>query len=89
MGLRNHYYKARGGDGIPAQSFQILKDNAISAALIMPANLENSATATGLKFSFRSQRRAMPKNLHYCTTALISHASMVMLKILQIRSNSM
>ena len=56
--------KARGSDGIPAQLFQILKDDAVSAALIMPANLENSATATGLKkFSFQSQRRAMPKNV--------------------------
>ena len=63
MGLRKHYYKARGGDGISAQSFQILKDNAVSATLIKPANLENSATATGLKFSFRSPRRAMPKNV--------------------------
>ena len=56
--------KARGSDAIPAQLFQILKDDAVSAALIMPANLENSATDTGLKkFSFQSQRRAMPKNV--------------------------
>ena len=27
----------------------------------------------------------MPKNAHYCTIALISHASKVMLKILQAR----
>ena len=38
--------KASGGDGIPVQLFQILKDN---AALSMPANLENSSVATGLK----------------------------------------
>ena len=44
-----------GGDGIPAELFQILKDDAISAALSMPANLENSALATGLeKVSFHS-----------------------------------
>ena len=42
--------KARGGDRIPAELFQILKD---AAALNMSANLENSAVATGLeKVSF-------------------------------------
>ena len=49
----------------------------------MPANLENSAVATGLeKVSFHSN----PKECsNYCTTALISHAGKVMLKILQAR----
>ena len=50
----------------------------------MPANLENSAVATGLEkgqFSFQSQRKAIPKNTQ--TTALILHTSKVMLKILQ------
>ena len=38
------------------------------------------------QFSFQSQRKAMPKNApKYCTIALISHASKVMLKILQAR----
>ena len=42
--------KASRGDGIPTELFQILKDD---AALNMPANLENSAVATGLvKVSF-------------------------------------
>ena len=52
----------------------------------MPANLETSAVATGLKkgqFSFQPQRKAMPKNAQ--TIALISHTSKVMLKILQAR----
>ena len=39
--------KASGGDGIPAELFQILKDD--SATLNMPANLEDSAVATGLE----------------------------------------
>ena len=39
--------KASGGDGIPVELFQILKDDADSTALNMPANLENSAVATG------------------------------------------
>ena len=50
--------KASGGDGIPAELFQILKDDN------MPANLENSAVATGPeKVNFHSQRKAMPKNV--------------------------
>ena len=43
--------KASGGDGIPVELFQILKDDAVSAALNMPANLENSAVVTGLENS--------------------------------------
>ena len=43
--------KASGGDGIPVELFQILKDDAVKALLNMPANLENSAVATGLKRS--------------------------------------
>ena len=46
--------KASGGNGIPVELFQILKDDAVKVlALNMPANLENSAVATGLeKVSF-------------------------------------
>ena len=47
--------KASGGDEIPVELFQILKGCCESAALNMPANLENSAVATGLeKVSFHS-----------------------------------
>ena len=62
--------KASGGDGIPVELFQILKDD---AALNMPANLENSSVATGLeKFSFHSnskerQCQRMLRLLHNCT----------------------
>ena len=54
----------------------------------MPANLENSAVATGLeKVSFHSnpKERQCQKYSNYCTIALISHTSKVMLKILQAR----
>ena len=54
----------------------------------MPANLENSAVATGLeKVSFHSnpKERQCQRMLNYCTIALISHASKVMLKIIQAR----
>ena len=47
--------KASGGDGIPVELFQILRDD---AALNMPANLENSVVAMGLeKVSFHSNRK--------------------------------
>ena len=54
----------------------------------MPANLENSAVATGLK---RPVFIPIPKKgnakecSNYCTIVLISHASKLMLKILQVR----
>ena len=52
----------------------------------MPANLENSAVATGLeKVSFHSNpKQGNAKECsNYRTIALISHASKVMIKILQ------
>ena len=54
----------------------------------MPANLENSAVATGLeKVSFHAnpKERQCQRMLNYCTIALISHAGKVTLKILQAR----
>ena len=49
----------------------------------MPANLENSAVATGLE---KVPKKGNAKECsNYCTIALISHASRVMLKILQAR----
>ena len=65
--------KASVGDGIPVELFHILKDDAESAALNMPANLENSAVATGLeKVSFHSspkerQCQRVLKLPHNCT----------------------
>ena len=54
----------------------------------MPANLENSAVATGQeKVSFHSNpKQGNAKECsNYCTIALISHSRKVMLKILQAR----
>ena len=66
--------KASGGDRLPVQLFEILKDEAFKrATLSMPANLENSAVATGLeKVSFHSnpkerQCQRMLKLPHNCT----------------------
>ena len=61
--------KASGGDGIPFELCQILKDDAVK----MPASLENSAVARGLeKVSFdynlkERQCQRMFKLLHNCT----------------------
>ena len=58
----------------------------------MPANLENSRVATGLfhrmkdQLSFPIPKKSNAKeSLNYCTVILISHASKIMLKILQAR----
>ena len=54
----------------------------------MPANLENSAVATGLgKVSFHSnpKERQCQRMFNYRTISHISHAGKVMLKILQAR----
>ena len=54
----------------------------------MPANMENPAVATGLeKISFHSSLKEenAKEGLNYHTIALISHASKLMLKILQAR----
>ena len=52
----------------------------------MPANLENSAVATGLEKSVFipiSKKGSHKECSNYCTIALISHASKAMFKILQ------
>ena len=62
-----------GCDGIPAELFQILKDNAVEVLHSSAANLENSVVATGLEeVSFHSnpkegQCQRMFKLLHNCT----------------------
>ena len=66
--------KARGGDGIPVELFQILKDDAVKVLhSLCQQILENSAVATGLEkvsFHFNSkemQGQRMFKLLHNCT----------------------
>ena len=62
--------KASGGDGIPVELFQILKNDALK---VLHSIMENSAVATGLeKVSFpsnpkESQCQKMLKLLHNCT----------------------
>ena len=82
--------KASGGDAIPSWAISNPKKWCCeSAALNMPANLGNSAMATGLEkvsFHFNPKERQcqrMFKLLH--KIAIISHARNEMLKILQVR----
>ena len=82
--------KASRGDGIPVELFQILKDDAMKVLHSICQQIWNTlpAVATGLeKVSFHSnpKERQCQRMLNYRTIALISHASKVMLKILQAR----
>ena len=55
--------KASGGDGIPAEMFQILKDDAVK---VLHSICQQIWTGKGW-FSFQSQRRTMPKNTQITT----------------------
>ena len=57
--------KASGGDGIPVELFQILKDDAVKVlhSICSKFGKLSSGHRTGKgQFSFQSQRKAMPKN---------------------------
>ena len=81
--------KASGSDGIPAELFQILKDNAIKCSIqyLSKFGKLSSDHRTGKgQFSFQSQRKAMPKNVQTTAQLQSSHTlAKVMLKILQVR----
>ena len=58
--------KASGGDGIPAELLQILKDDAVKCYTQYATKfgkLSSVHRAGKRQFSFQSQRRAMPKNV--------------------------
>ena len=81
--------KASGGDGIPVELFQILKDDAVKA---LPSICQQIwKTQQWPQDWKRSGFIPIPKNgnakecSNYCTIALISHASKVMFKIVQAR----
>ena len=55
--------KARGGDGIPVELFQILKDDAVKVLHSICQQIwKTQQLPQGWKRSFQSQRKAMPKN---------------------------
>ena len=67
--------KASGGDGIPVELFQILKDDAVKVLhSICKFGKLSSGHRTGKgQFSFQSQRMAMPKNAQTTTHLHSSH----------------
>ena len=78
--------KVSGDNEITAELFKVLKDDAVKVnAFNMPANMENSTDWKRSVFIPIPKKGNAKERSNYCTTALISHASKVMLKILQVR----
>ena len=81
--------KARGGDGIPVELFQILKDDAVKMLHSICQHIWKTQQWP-LDWK-RSVFIPIPKKnnakecFNYCIIALISHSCKVMLKILQAR----
>ena len=81
--------KVSGGDGIPVELFQILKGDAVKVLHSICQQIWK--TLQWAQDWKRSVFIPIPKKgnakecSNYCTIALISHASKVMLKILQVR----
>ena len=81
--------KATGGDGIPAELFQILKDDVVKVlhSICQQIGKTQQWPQDWKRFIFIP----MPKKgnakecSNYCTIALISHTSNVILKILQVK----
>ena len=71
--------KASGGDRIPVELFQILKDDAVKVLQYASkfGKLSTGHTTGKGQFSFQSQRKAMPKNAQ--TTAQL-HSSHMLVK---------
>ena len=81
--------KAGGGEGIPVELFQILKDDDV---IVLHSIYQHIWKSQQWPQDWkRSVFISIPKKgsaeecSNYCTVALISHASKVMLKILQAR----
>ena len=81
--------KASGGDGIPVELFQILKDDAVKVLHSVCQQIwktqqwpQDSKRSLFIPISKKGNAKECS---NYCTIVLISHASKVMLKILQAR----
>ena len=81
--------KASGGDGIPVELFQILKDDTVKVLYSICQQIwKTQQWPRDWKRSvfIPIPKKGNPKECsNYCTFALISHASKVMLKIPQAR----
>ena len=68
--------KASGGDGIPVELFCILKDDAVKVVHSICQQIwktQHWPQDWKGKFSFQSQRKAMPKNVQATAQLTISH----------------
>ena len=81
--------KANGGDGIEDEVFQILKDDAVKELQLVCQQIwktqqwpQDSKMSIIILIPKKVNAKEFP---NYCTVVLISHASKVMLKILQVR----
>ena len=81
--------KANGGDGIEDEVFQILKDDAVKELQLVCQQIwktqqwpQDSKMSIIILIPKKVNAKEFP---NYCTVVLISHASTVMLKILQVR----
>ena len=83
--------KAIGGDGIPAELFQILKDNVVNVLHSICQQIWKTQQwpqdRNGSVFIPIPKKNNAKECSNYCTIALISHASKVMLKIFQARAS--
>ena len=78
--------KATRGDGIPADLFQILKDEAVRCCTQYASKFGKLSSGYRVgkgQFLFHSPKKVMPKNVQTPAQLHILHASQVMLKILQ------
>ena len=90
MGLRKlHYKKATGRDGIPVELFQVLKDDAVKVLHLICQQIwktqqwpQDWKSSVFIPIPMKGNAKECS---NYHTIALISHASKVMLKILQAR----
>ena len=81
--------KASGGDGIPVELFQILKDDAVKVQQSVGQQIwktqkwpQDWKRSVFIPIPTKGNAK---KCSNYCTIALVSHANKVMLKILQAR----
>ena len=66
--------KASGGDGIPVELLQILKDDAVKVLHSIRQQIwKTQQWQWDCQFSFQSQRKAMPKNAQTTTQLHSSH----------------
>ena len=79
--------KTSGGDGIPVELFQILKDDAVKVlhSICQQIWKTQQGHRTGSDFIPIPKKSSAKECSNYCTIALISHASKVMLKSFQAR----